>query len=334
MMRRAVIRLAAGVIALSAACSVAVGGTFSAYTSTVTVASNTFAATSDWIAPATASGPIGRTSAYATGFIKQGATYYIYASVSDAGNPSSGIATVTANASTITATASAVALTSGIYTGGGIVYDYRSAALTARTTLAPGTYSYTVTSTDAAGNTSTQSFTTAVDNTAPTAVDVQSTNVSGGTVGRLESGDTLALTYSGVMDPYSILSGWTGSATNVQVALVDGGGTSSDYIEVYNTAASPVQIPVGTITLGTSGYITSGAGSYVTFGANGAATPSTMIQVGAKITITLGTPSVTALRDTVAAAMSWAPSTAATDVAGNAVTATAVTQSGASHVNF
>ena len=119
----------------------------------------------------------------------------------------------------------AVALTAGSYSAGGTAYDYRSAVETAATTLSAGSKSYTITSTDKAANAGTQTFTTVVDNTPPTAIDVQSTNVSGGTVGRLDKGDTLTLTYSGAIDPYSVLTGWTGATTNVQVALVDGGGT-------------------------------------------------------------------------------------------------------------
>src|SRR6202042_1888716 len=123
----------------------------------------------------------------------------------------------------------AVALTAGSYSGGGTAYDYRSAALTAPASLTAGSHSYTITSTDMAANIGTQSFNTVVDNTAPTAVDVQSTDVTGGTVGKVEKGDTLTLTTDAPLDPYSILPGWTGATTDVQVALVDG-GSSSDYL--------------------------------------------------------------------------------------------------------
>jgi hypothetical protein len=50
---------------------------------------------------------------------------------------------------------------------------------------------------------------------------LRSCNASGGTVGHFDRGDTLTLTYSGPMDPYSILAAWTGAAIDVQVALVD-----------------------------------------------------------------------------------------------------------------
>lgn len=234
----------------------------------------------------------------------------------------------------MTSGATAAVLSSGSFTAGGVAYNYRSAALTAASSLAAGTDAYTITATDSAGNAGTQSFTTVVDNTAPAAVDVQSTNVSGGTVGHLDLGDTLKLTYSSTMDPYSIRAGWTGAAVNVQVALVDGGGSSPDSLYVYDTAASPKQIPVGIVTLGNGKYLSTGAGNYIVYGATGSATPSTMTRSGSVITIVLGTPNGTSLTNTTPAAIVWTPSTSATDIAGNANTATAATQTGTVHVNF
>ena len=304
----------------------------SAYTGSVSTASNTFAGAPDWTAPTVTSAVVGRSSAYDTGLIAQGASYYVYANVGDTGNPASGIASVTANVGSITTGSTAVALTAGSYSGGGTAYGYRSAALTAGASLSAGSHSYTITSTDSGANAGTQSFNTTVDNTAPSAVDVQSTNVSGGTVGHLELGDTVALTSSETMDPYSILPGWNGASTNVQVALVDAGGSTSDYVVVYNTNATPTQIPVGTILLGSASYLKTGAGSYVSYGPTG--TPSTMIRSGSKITITLGTASATSSTSTTLAAMTWTPSTSAMDIAGNADTATVATQSGTVHNNF
>jgi hypothetical protein len=288
----------------------------------------------DWLAPTASASAIGRSGAYFTGFIKQGATYYVYANVADTGSPASGIASVTANVSTIKSGSTAVALTSGIYAAGGTAYNYRSAALTAATTLAAGSVAYTLTSTDNAGNSGTQNYTTTIDNTAPTAVDVQSTNVSGGTVGHVEQGDTVKLTYSGAIDPYSIIAGWTGATMNVQMALVDGGGTTSDSIYVYTTASSPTQIPVGIITLNNSGNDTAGSGSYITYGVTGTGAPSTMTLNGSVITLVFGLGNAQSATSTTAAAMSWAPSTTATDIAGNANTAAAATQSGTVHANF
>ncbi|HEY4825921.1 MAG TPA: hypothetical protein VIH85_04110 [Solirubrobacteraceae bacterium] len=322
-----------GVLALAVACSLTLGGTISAYTGSATTASNSFAAAADFTAPVAAAAAVGRSTAYDTGFIKQSATYYVYASVSDTGNPSSGIASVAANVSSITSGSTAVALTAGSYSAGGTAYNYRSAALSAGASLTAGSKSYTITSTDNAANAATQSFTMVVDNTAPTAVDVQSTNVSGGTVGHLDLGDTLTLTYSETIDPYSIMAGWTGAATDVEVTLTDG-GTANDWVKISTAVASPVQLPLGTIALGSKGYLTTGTGNTVTYGASGSATPTRMAQTGSNITITLGTPSGASSTSTTLAAMTWTPSTSATDIAGNATAATAATQSGVVHANF
>jgi hypothetical protein len=331
-MPRGLRRAAVCLIAVGATWSLTLGGTVSAYTGSVSTASNAFAGAPDWTAPTVASAVVGRSSAYDTGLIAQGASYYVYANVGDTGNPASGIASVTANVVSITSGSTAVALTAGSYSGGGTAYGYRSAALTAGASLSAGSHSYSITSTDSGANAGTQSFNTTVDNTAPSAVDVQSANVTGGTVGQLELGDTLTLTTSEAMDPYSILPGWNGASTNVEVRMTDAGGVTSDYLTFYNTNATPTQIPLGTVQLGSAGYAKNGVGNYVTYGATG--TPTTMIRSGSTITIVLGTPTGTASTNTASAAMTWTPSTAATDIAGNADTATVATQSGTAHNNF
>lgn len=334
-MARRPARAALALVILGATWSAMLEGTLSTYTASTSTASNAFAAAADWVPPTAASAAIGRTTAYDTGVIKQGGSYYVYGKVSDTGNPASGTTSVAANVSSITAGHTAVALTGGSYTAGGATYNYRSATQTAASSLTAGSYSYTITSTDNAGNAGTQSFTTLVDNTAPVAVDVQSTNVSGGTVGHLDQGDTLTLTYSETMDPYSVLSGWNGtSTTGIEVELVDGGYSTGDYLNVYTTAATPVQVPVGTIKLNATNYLKTGTGSSVTYGARGAATPSTMTRVGASITFILGSPSGASSTDTTAAAMTWTPSASATDIAGNAATTATATQSGTVHENF
>jgi hypothetical protein len=334
-MSRRLRRTALCVLVLVAACSLTLGWTVSAYTDSVTTASSSFSSVADFVAPTATAAAVGRSSAYDTGYIHQGATYYVYASITDTGNPASGTATVTANVSSLTPNDTAVTLAAGTYSAGGTTYNYRSAALTAAFILAAGSRSYTITSTDHAANSGTQSFTTVVDNTPPSAVDVQSTNVSGGTVGRVEKGDTFTLTYSGTMDPYSILAGWTGATTPVAVGLVDGGVGASDYLQVYTSDSTPTsldQISVGTIYLNSSNYLQ--AGTYMTFGIAGAAVPSTMTRNGASITVVLGTASTTPPTNSTRSAMTWTPSTKATDLAGNANTAATATQSGTVHVNF
>ena len=69
------------------------------------------------------------------------------------------------------------------------------------------------------------------------------------------------------MDPDSVLSGWTGSSTNV-VVHVDTSG-SNDPLTVYDSA-NATQLKLGTVSLGAN-YVTGNR----TFGATGAA--STMV---------------------------------------------------------
>jgi hypothetical protein len=270
-------------------------------------------------APTVSAAAISKTQGGTPGFIKQGGTYYVYANVTDGG---SGVATVTANVSTVTTGQTAAALSSGSFVVGGVTYNYRSAQITANAGLAAGAKAFSITAADAAGNSGTQSgFSVTVDNTAPAASNVQTTNVGGGTTGTAETGDALTLTYSETMDPNSILSGWTGTGTTVTLRLIDG-GAGNDSVQIWDSA-NTAQLPLGSVNLGNTGQVT----------ASVAFTGSTMTQSGAVITITLGTPSGATTRGT-ASQMVWTPSATATDRAANACSTTAVNESGGNDRNF
>jgi hypothetical protein len=288
---------------------------------------NALSANSDWSVPVASASAIARTTAGATGSIKAGASYYVYANASDTGNPASGVASVTANVTTLTAGASSVALTAGSYTVGAASYGYRSAAQTAKASLTAGSYAYTLTLADGAANSATQSgFSVTVDATAPSAADVQSANVAGGTAGRPDAGDRVVLTFSEPIDPASILAGWTGAATNVVVRITEG-GVGNDLLTVRNTTNS-AQLPLGSVNLARTDFVTATRD----FGASG--TPATMVQAGSAITLTLGTPSGATGTAAAAAAMIWTPGATATDVAGNAATTTARTETGTADLDF
>lgn len=287
-------------------------------------ATSIFGAAPDWVAPVVGSTTIAKKFGYLAGSIKQGGIYYVYANVTDTGNPASGVTVLgeKANVTAITAAGAAVPLVAGSYSVGGAAYTHRSAELVAATPLAAGSKQYTVSSLDVAGNSRTQTgYTVTVDNTAPTASNIQTTNVSGGTAGRAQAGDTIVFTYSEQIDPESMLAGWTGSSTNVVVRLIDGGCTlilcSDDSVAIWN-AADSVPLPFGSVNLNRSDYHGGGllgAQSPLRFGASG--TPSTMVQTGATITITLGTGSGTADTAGGNGTMAWAPSATAYDAAGN-----------------
>jgi hypothetical protein len=311
--------------ALLAVPALAVAGVqFSAasFTSSSTDPGNSLSAKADWGPPAAGASVIGKTTGGPGGYIKQGGTYYVYANVTDSGNPPAGTASVTANVSSITTGQTAATLAAGSYTVDGTAYNYRSAALTANATLAAGSYAYALSLTDGAGNGGTRTgLTVSVDNTAPSATDVQTVNATGGTAGKPELGDQLVLTYSEPMDPTSILAAWSGAATNVAVRITDG-GTGNDVLTVRN-AANTAQLPLGSISLGRKDFVSATRD----FGAGG--TASQMTQSGGTITLRLGTPSGTTGTAAGTGSMVWTPSASATDRAGNPSSTTAKTESGA-----
>ena len=324
---RPAITAAAIAAVLLGAAAVARPSVWGNFTATVPSAGNSITAAKDFRAPTASAATIGKSAGGATGYIKKGGTYYVYANVSDSGNPASGISTVTANVDAITSGSTAVALSAGSFTAGGVTYNRRSAALTAGTGLANGSYAYSLTLTDVAGNSSTESgFSVIVDNTGLTGSDVQTTN-GGSTAGLAQAGDKVAFTYNEAVDPNSILSGWTGAATSVVVRLNNGSGSSNDTLTIYN-AANAAQLPLGSVNLGRADYTSAN----LTFGASG--TASTMVLSGATVTITLGTQSAAAITAGATGAMTWTPSATVTDIAGNNASTTAVTESGAADREF
>jgi len=219
-----------------------------------------------------------------------------------------------------------VTLTSGSYSADGVSYNYRSGSLTANNPLTAGTYSYTITATDADGHSASPTFSVVVDNTVPSASDIQTTN-GGSIVGRAQQSDTIIFTFSEPMDPNSILAGWNGASTSVVVRLNNGFLLANDDLAIYN-AGNTAQLPLGSVDLGRGDY----TGSDRTFGASG--TASTMVMSGSTITITLGTQSGAATTAGGNGTMSWTPSATATDRAGNACSTTAHSESGSADKEF
>lgn len=295
------------------------------FTDTESVAGTfTTAASWDTVPPTVSSSVISKTVPYLAGYIRQGGTYYVYANVTDFGTPTSGVSTVTANVSTITTGQTAVALVAGSYSIGGVSYNYQSASLTADPALTAGSKSYTITATDVAGNSATTSgFSVTVDNTRPTGTDVQTTNA--GVAGRPEIGDTITLTFSEVIDPQSVLAGWTGASTNVVVRVRNNAG--GDLVRIRN-AANTALLPLGTVDLIGLAYVSAN----VDFGATG--TPSTMIAVGNTIVITLGTASGAVGTQVAANAMTWAPDNTLLDRAGNTCWITTATEAAPLDLDF
>jgi hypothetical protein len=293
--------LAVAVIATAAA---GIGVTQAGFTGQTDEEANRIAAAPDWRGPTVAPIVVGKSAGNATGYIRTGGTYRIWANVTDVGTPPSGTSTVTANVSSLTAGQTAVPLVAGSYTAGGVSYNYRSAILTAGALANGSSQGFSVTATDAASNATTANGSVTVDSTAPAPTNI---SASGGVAGRPEVGDVLTLTTNDTLDTFSLLANWTGAATTVQVRFVNNAG--ADRLQVWNSAGT-TQVPFGTIALGRTDFTTS------TLSFNG----STMTQAAGVITITLGAPvvgTVTTVGGT--GTMVWTPSATATDRAGNAM---------------
>ncbi|MBI3649321.1 MAG: hypothetical protein HY240_11335 [Actinobacteria bacterium] len=301
------------------------GGASAAFWSTTVDLGNTLSAAADLTSPTVSRSVIMRTTGSVPGAIKQGGLYYVFAQVTDSGNPASGVASVTADLTAVTTGAGSVALSAGSFTAGSLSYNYRSAAQTANNPLAAGAKTYSITAADAAtpaNSTTSGGWTVTVDNTAPTGVDIQTAD-AGATVGKAETGDTITWTFSEQIDPVSILAGWTGAATTVTVRITNSGCAPNDSLTVLDSAGTTT-LPLGTPCLGGVNYVT----------ATRTFTSSTMVQTGSSITVTLGTPSGAVGTQATSTTMTWTPSSSALDPAGNACSTAAVTESGASDVEF
>ena len=318
----------------------AITPSFASFSSRADNPGNSITAASDFRPPQVTAVALGKASGGTPGFVKQGGSYFVYANVAaDTGNPASGTASVTADAGNFTTGATAVSLVAGSYSAGGVSYNYRSASLLANAILAQGAKSLSVTATDKALNSASLAGSATVDNTAPAAADVQTTNA--GSNGLAEAGDSLVLSFSEPIEPASILNGWSGAATGVVVRINDNGllglPLGNDSVQVWNAANSAV-LPLGTVDLGRSDYVAGLLGGSLRFGASG--TASTMTMSGNTVTIVLGTYNATPILDPARATAggngtaTWTPVAGPYDRAENAISTAAATESGAADKEF
>jgi hypothetical protein len=327
------------VLALVLSAGALVGTTYAGFTGQTSNTGNRVTAAPDFRAPTASASLIvkSQTPGSALGYIKQGGTYRVYATVSDTGNPASGTSTVTANVSVFSTGITAAPLTAGSYTVGGVTYNYRSAVLTASTPVAEGAKSYTLGLRDVAANNGTSaSYNVVLDNTAPAATDVQTTN--SGTAGRPTNGDKMIYTFSEPIDPDTIKSGWDGSSTAVWAEVLDGGsgllglglGAGNDVFTVEPSGGgTPLPLTVG---MGTDDYaydilIVLRVACDATFHS------STMAMTGNTVTVTLG-GSGGCPRTSGAGTMTYAPTAGATDRAGNALPTTQRSETGGNDADF
>ena len=187
-----------------------------------------------------------------------------------------------------------------------------------------GAYNFYTRATDKAGNveaapaTADTTTTLTVSTSTPlSAVSIATANPVGGTKGKFEKGDSITFTYSEQVKPSTVLAGWTGAAQAVHVN-VDGNSTTNSVLTVW-TMKGTTELPLGSVALG--GIYNKS--SEFQFNA-------TMVQNGAAITLTLGAKHsgqqmTTAVKG---GTVTWTPSAAVTDAAGNKASTTAVSTPG------
>jgi hypothetical protein len=194
---------------------------------------------------------------------------------------------------------------------------------TTAATLASGTYTAQASQSDASGNTGTSaphSFT--VDTIAPTATDIAAAN-GGATAGKAEAGDVITFTFSEPIDAATVLAGWNGTSTAVQVKIT-AGVLAPDPFTVLDSGGG-AGVHLGTVQTN---------GDYVT---TTATFDATMVRSAdrASVVVTLGAKQsgIMAVLAAGAQNMTWTVDGAVKDLAGNAVTTVSVTES-ASDVDF
>src|SRR5215216_4281735 len=191
--------------------------------------------------------------------------------------------------------------------------------------LADGAYEVRALATDTPGNQSTSAVVSAyVNNTGPTAVDVQGTN--GGVNDKLDAGDTVIFTYSEAISPTSILVGWTTGTAAARVRVNNNG--TSDSMEFYDAANTT---PLGLLATGTTLSINIDHVTAPTL-FNG-----TISRSGSTITVTIGSL-ISGAATTLPKgknAMVWQAGSQATSLAtGKPVLPATLTESGGADIDF
>jgi hypothetical protein len=225
--------------------------------------------------------------------------------------PSTSLATDTAKASLTDGSGHAVSGTAAAPAGAGSV----TFTALATSTLVDGAVTAGVGVTANTGDLSpTTSLALVRDTVAPTAADIDGTN--GGTAKKADNGDVLTYTFSEPVDPTTVKSGWTGAATTVSLVLTN--TNSRDTIAVTGTNLGTVDTEANYV----KATLTCGS--------------STMLMSGSTVTVTLGGCTPTSAQRTNAgnSAFTWTPSASVTDLAGNPMSTSAVTESGGSQANF
>lgn len=202
------------------------------------------------------------------------------------------------------------------------------------TSVADGTHELRAVLVDGHGQTVvSDTVTRTVDNAPVRGVDVQGFNVPGGTVGRLEPGDRLEVTYNREMRPSSLIAGWDGSPRPAAIRLRHrnqfGDTTLGSGLDVFTGTNLAQPVHLGQVRTGTDHV---GPNQTLVW----QATISQRVeevdgQRRTTIVVTLGSLSsgnANWLRTAAAATVRWSPSALATDVDGLPSATGTVTESG------
>jgi hypothetical protein len=299
------------------------GGTYAAFSATTSNSGNSFGVKADYEAPTVVRSEIARTTATAGGRIKANVAYYVFAQITDGGNPAvwrehgerqrvqhhdGHLRIGRARLRLVHDERAGVQLPVGLedlrrrpHRRFEDLHDHRrrrGGQLERRRELQRRRRL-----------------------TVPTGSNVQSAN-GGSTAGKPEAGDTITWTFNESMDPTTISSGWDGTTTVlVTVAFANNqAGCSS------NDAVTVTSVNLGTLCLGGNGFVTAAR----TFSNSS----MTMSAGGTVVTIALGTASGATMTQAGTTTMTWTPSATALDFAGNACSTAVVTESGGADVEF
>lgn len=202
------------------------------------------------------------------------------------------------------------------------------------TTVVDADYQLRAVLTDTSGKVTTSAVVNPirVDNSAVRGFDVQATN--GTTLGRIDAGDAVTLTYSRQMRTTSLLAGWDGTARAVTLRVRDGSvlglGNTDDTLDVFTTTTLGTPVLVGSINL-RGDYVRNG--KTTTIAATMVHTTTTVNGFAASaVTLTVGTQPAAKPKDlrstTLVPVMVWSPSSAAVDTNGVANSAAPATEQG------
>jgi hypothetical protein len=299
------LRAQAGLSLLAlAACVLAVGISAASFTDSQQNP-QTISAAADWVAPSASASVIDQVENRTAGYIRSSVAYFVYANVSDSGNPASGVAAVEADVSNVSSGQTEVPLLAGSYSADGVSYNYRSAELKAKSSLTAGAKPYTLELADSAGNKASQAFSATAYATFK-GTEVETGNASGGTEGKPEKGDTVSFEFNNLPEASSIVSGWSGSgAKSVTVSIAN--NAENDTLSVSGATIGAVQLK-GDFTESTATF-----------------SGSTLSLSGSTATIVLGTASGSVKADNDKSRAVWTPSSANLDLAGNACSTSNVT---------